>query len=111
EQKLLNIQMEQMQKESMADALQIERKNRLLMQLREKLKKLETGENTGFIDRMIKDEMRLEERVESYSREFKNIHPGFFQKLKELSEDKLSTLELKHCAYVHLKLSTKEIAA
>ncbi|TYR34730.1 hypothetical protein FXV77_14770 [Sphingobacterium phlebotomi] len=111
EQKLLGMQMEQLQKESMADALQIERKNRLLLQLKEKMKKLETEDNIGYIDRMIKEEMRLEERVEQSAREFKNIHPEFFQKLKEQSGDRLSALELKHCAYMHLKLSTKEMAA
>lgn len=110
EQKLLTIQMDQMQKESMAGALQIERKNRLLLQLREKLKKLETAENTGFVDRMIREEMRLEERVEQSVKEFENIHPEFFQQLKTQSEDRLTSLELKHCAYIHLKLSTKEIA-
>ena len=111
EQKLLNMQIEQMQRESMAGALQIERKNRLLLQLREKLKKLETQENTGFIDRMIREELRLEERVEQSVKEFENIHPDFFKKLKAQSADRLTALELKHCAYIHLKLSTKEIAA
>lgn len=111
EQKLLGMQMEQLQKESMADALQIERKNRLLMQLREKMKKLETDDNAGYVDRMIREEMRLDERVAQSAREFKNIHPEFFQKLKEQSDDKLTSLELKHCAYMHLKLSTKEMAA
>jgi len=111
EQKLLSVQMDQMQKEAMADALQIERKNRLLLQLKEKLKNLETSDNAGFIDRMIKEEMRLEEIVEQSAKQFKNIHPDFFQKLKDQSEDRLSSLELKHCAYIHLGLSTKEIAA
>lgn len=111
EQKLLNVQMDQMQKEAMADSLQIERKNRLLLQLREKLKDLETSDNIGYIDRMLKEEMRLEEVVEKSAKEFKNIHPDFFQKLKDQSEDRLSSLELKHCAYIHLHLSTKEISA
>ena len=111
EQKLLNIQMDQMQKESLADSLQIERKNRLLLRLKDKLKDLETQENVGFIDRMIRQEMVLDEKVSQSVKEFKNIHPEFFQKLKELSQDRLSTLELKHCAHIHLKLSTKEIAA
>src|SRR5690606_40083980 len=87
------------------------RKNRLLLQLKDKFKQLETSENVGFIDRMIKEEMRLEERVEDSARAFKDIHPDFFVKLNTLSENKLSTLELKHCAYIHLQLSTKEIAA
>lgn len=111
EQRLLHIQMEQMKKESMAGALQIERKNRLLLELREKLKRLETDENTGFVDRMIREELRLEERVERSVKEFENIHPAFFHTLKKQSDDRLTALELKHCAYIHLKLSTKEIAA
>lgn len=111
EQKLLNVQMDQMEKEAMADALQIERKNRLLLQLKEKLKNLETSDNAGYIDRMLKEEMRLEEIVEQSAKEFKNIRADFFQKLKDQSEDRLSSLELKHCAYIHLRLSTKEIAA
>ncbi|NQD69422.1 hypothetical protein HP439_01620 [Sphingobacterium shayense] len=111
EQELLYIKQDQLQKEAMADALQIDRKNRLLLQLKEKFKQFETTENGRFIDRIIKEEMRLEEKVEQSARAFKDIHPDFFEKLKIQSGDKLSALELKHCAYMHLQLSTKEIAA
>lgn len=111
EQQLLLVQKEQMQKEAMADALQIERKNRLLLQMKDKLKKLETENNKGLVERVIKEEMRLEETVERSAREFESINPLFFSRLRELSEDKLTPLELKHCAYLYLKLNTKEIAA
>lgn len=111
EQALLYIQQEQLHKEAMADALQIERKNRLLMQLKERFKEVETSGNVGFIDHIIKEEMRLEEKVEASARAFKDIHPDFFEKLKKQSSDKLTSLELKHCAYIHLQLSTKEIAS
>ncbi|HWV73932.1 MAG TPA: hypothetical protein VN040_19565 [Pseudosphingobacterium sp.] len=111
EQQLLLVQKEQMQKEAMADALQIERKNRLLLQMKDKLKKLETEHNKGYVERIIKEEMRLEETVERSAREFESINPVFFRKLKEISGDKLTSLELKHCAYLYLKLNTKEIAA
>ncbi|MBZ4192677.1 hypothetical protein [Niabella beijingensis] len=110
EQELLLVQKEQMQKEAMADALQIERKNRLLLQMREKLTKLETESNKGYVDKVIKEEMRLEEIVERSAKEFEQINPVFFRILKERSDNKLTTLELKHCAYIHLKLNTKEIA-
>lgn len=111
EQQLLLVQREQMQKEAMADALQIERKNRLLLQMKDKLKKLETEHNKGYVERIIKEEMRLEETVERSAREFESINPVFFRKLKEISGDRLTSLELKHCAYLYLKLNTKEIAA
>jgi len=108
EQQLLQMQKEQMQKEAMADALQIERKNRLLVQLKDKLKAVE---NTGDVDKMIKEEMRLEETVEQSARAFKNINPDFFQRLGERSGNRLSALEMKHCAYIHMGLDTKIIAA
>lgn len=111
EQQLLLVQKEQMQKEAMADALQIERKNRLLLQMKDKLKKLETEHNTGYVERVIREEMRLEETVERSAKEFESINPVFFRMLKEMSDDRLTLLELKHCAYLHLKLNTKEIAA
>uniref|UniRef100_F4CFN2 HTH luxR-type domain-containing protein n=1 Tax=Sphingobacterium sp. (strain 21) TaxID=743722 RepID=F4CFN2_SPHS2 len=111
EQQLLLLQKDQMQKEAMADALQIERKNRLLLQMKDKLQKLETEQNRGYVEKIIKDEMRLEETVERSAKEFESINPAFFSKLKEISNDKLTPLELKHCAYLRLQLNTKEIAA
>lgn len=111
EQDLLQLQKEQLQKEAMADALQIERKNRLLQQLKLQFRQLEAETSTGYIDRVIKEEMRLEERVENSAKAFEHINSEFFSKLKEQSGGKLTSLEMKHCAYIHLQLSTKEIAA
>ena len=111
EQELLQLQKEQMQKEAMADALQIERKNRLLQQLKNRFRQRETNNNAGYIDNIIKEEMRLEERVENSAKAFEHINPEFFNRLKEHSGGKLTPLEMKHCAYIHLQLDTKEIAA
>lgn len=110
EQALLSLQKDQLEKEAMADALQIERKNTLLLELKDKLKKLETDDNRGTVDRLLREEMQIEEALEQSAKEFKHIRPAFFQKLKELSENKLTPLELKHCAYLLLKLSTKDMA-
>lgn len=110
-QQLLTLQKEQLEKEAMADALQIERKNNLLLELKEKLKKLETDGNRGTVDRLIREEMQIEEALQQSVKEFKHIHPDFFQKLKEKSGNRLTSLELKHCAYLLLGLSTKEMAS
>src|SRR5690606_10504612 len=88
-----------------------ERKNRLLQQLKLQFRQLEAETSTGYIDRVIKEEMRLEERVENSAKAFEHINSEFFSKLKEQSGGKLTSLEMKHCAYIHLQLSTKEIAA
>lgn len=110
-QELLTLQKEQLEKEAMADALQIERKNNLLLELKDKLKKLETEGNRGTVDRLIREEMQIEEALQQSVKEFKHINPDFFQKLKEKSANRLSALELKHCAYLLLGLSTKQMAA
>ena len=111
EQDLLQLQKEQLQKEAMADALQIERKNRLLHQLKTQVIQGEAGAKAGYIDKAIKAEMRLEEQVEKSVKAFEAINPEFFNKLKEQSDGKLTPLEMKHCAYIHLQLNTKQIAA
>lgn len=110
-QELLTLQKEQLEKEAMADALQIERKNNLLLELKDKLKKLETEGNRGTVDRLIREEMQIEEALQQSVKEFKHINPDFFQKLKEKSGNRLTSLELKHCAYLLLGLSTKEMAS
>ena len=91
--------------------MQIERKNRLLQQLKDRCRQLETHHHAGHIDNIIKEEMRLEERVEHSAKAFEHINPEFFSTLKEQSAGKLTPLEMKHCAYIHLQLDTKEIAA
>ncbi|MDO4228397.1 MAG: hypothetical protein Q4C98_01155 [Capnocytophaga sp.] len=107
EQELLQLKNEQMQKEVLANALQIDRKNKLLEEIKDKIKK----EGNSFnIERVIRTDKFLDEAIEQTVKEFEDIHPDFFNKLNELSAHKLTSLDLKYCAYMFLKLSTKEIA-
>lgn len=107
EQELLQLKNEQMQKEVLASTLQIDRKNKLLEEIKEKIKE----EGTYFnIERVLKTEKHLDSSIEQTVKEFQDIHPEFFNKLNELSSDRLTPLDLKYCAYLYLKLSTKEIA-
>ncbi len=107
EQELLQLKNEQMQKEVLASTLQIDRKNKLLEEIKEKIKE----EGTLFnIERVLKTEKHLDSSIEQTVKEFQDIHPEFFNKLNELSSDRLTPLDLKYCAYLYLKLSTKEIA-
>jgi len=107
QQKLLRLKNDQMHKEALANALQIERKNQLLDEIRESIKAKETDVN---IDTILKQEKRMEEALDQSVKEFQEIHPEFFSKLNALSDNKLTPLDLRYCAYIHLKLSTKELA-
>ena len=107
QQELLRLKNDQMHKEALANALQIERKNQLLDEIRESIKAKETDVN---IDTILKQEKRMEEALDQSVKEFQEIHPEFFSKLNALSDNKLTPLDLRYCAYIHLKLSTKELA-
>ncbi len=107
---MLQSQNEQMQKAALFDALQIERKNKLLDHLKVVLVEADGPENAGLFERMIKDELRFDEVTGQPIREFQTINPDFFLKLRLLSENKITALELKHCAYIYLQHSTLDIA-
>lgn len=110
EQQLLKSQQEQLQKEIMTGALQIEHKNELLQTLKEKLSTQQdiTARQLG---KILHEESRLDEDFEKVKSEFKDIHPGFFNRLQEKAGQKLTGLDLKYCAYIYLKLSSKQIAS
>ncbi len=111
EQELLLVQKEQMQREALADALHIERKNQLLSDIKKRFDEQNGLEDQGTFDKILRDELRNEGILDKSAKEFMDIHPGFFLKLKELSAGKMTALDLKYCAYIHLKLSTKEISS
>lgn len=107
EQELLQLKNEQMQKEVLANALQIDRKNKLLEEIKDKIR--QEG-NLFNIERVIRNDKFLDETIDQTVKEFENIHPDFFHKINQMSDNKLTPLDLKYCAYMFLKLSTKEIA-
>ena len=57
----------------------------------------------------LQDDQRLEDDWGRFSTHFDKVHHDFFRRLKE-NHPKLSSKDLKLCAYLRLNLSTKEIA-
>ena len=111
EQDLILVQKQQMQKELLAGALQVDHKNDLLKNMKQKL----VSENLDSkvlqkMNRIINEESRLDNQFNEIKNEFKDINPEFFQKLQEKSKTKLSNLDLKYCAYIKLNLPTKQMA-
>ncbi|MGI9527827.1 MAG: hypothetical protein ACR2MS_12035 [Weeksellaceae bacterium] len=107
ERKVLKLENEKMQKEVMVNTLQIKRKNQLLEEIKDQITKLD---NPIEIEKTLKQEKRIEKSLNDTVNEFEDINPLFFNKLKEYSDNKLTSLDLKYAAYFHLGLSTKEIA-
>ncbi|MCK0205098.1 hypothetical protein [Ornithobacterium rhinotracheale] len=102
EQELLQLKNQRIEKENLAKSLQIQRKNELLGKIR--------AEKDLNLQKILREEKRIDESLETSLNEFKSIHPQFFEKLNELSEGRLTPLDQRYCGYLYLNLSTKEIA-
>ncbi|KGE12522.1 helix-turn-helix transcriptional regulator [Sphingobacterium deserti] len=112
EQELLQERQERLQKELLAGNLQVEQKNELLQTMRNKLaSEPETGMLKNQIERILKDDLRSDEGFEQVKANLTNIHPEFFNRLQHLANNKLSRLDLKHCSFILMGLSNKEIAS
>jgi hypothetical protein len=106
EQQLLEVQQQQLKKEVMANVLQLEHKNQTLINLKHKLAE---GEKVN-IQRIIKEEMVLDNDFEQAKLQVQQVHQDFFHLLNEKAQKKLTQLDLKFCAYQYLKMDTGQIA-
>jgi len=106
EQQLLESQQQQLQKEMMANQLQLAHKKEMLFQIKEKL-----GSNHGLnINKIWNEELLLDHDFEQTKFQIQEVHPDFFALLIQHAKQKLTTLDLKLCAYLHLNMDTKKIA-
>jgi DNA-binding CsgD family transcriptional regulator len=111
EQQLLQERQERLQKNLLAGTLQMEEKNELLQTLQQKIAE-NAGGNPLFrqINRLLDQNRRLDKDFEETKTELENIHPDFFIRLQQKAGDSLTRLDLKHCSYILMGLSNKEIA-
>jgi DNA-binding CsgD family transcriptional regulator len=106
EQQLLESQQQQLQKEVMANQLQLEHKKEMLFQIKEKL-----SDNLQLnINKIWNEELLLDNDFEEAKFQIQQVHPEFFSLLNQRAQQKLTALDLKLCAYLHLKMDTKKIA-
>ncbi|MFV0605462.1 MAG: helix-turn-helix transcriptional regulator [Niabella sp.] len=106
EQELLELQQQQLRKEVMANNLMLEQKNETLKLIQSKIKNGEAKE----ISKLLKEDGLLSGDFDELRTHIQQLHPNFFHKLSELAIQKLTPLDLKYCAYLNLKLSTRQIA-
>ncbi|MHC8948821.1 helix-turn-helix transcriptional regulator [Sphingobacterium hungaricum] len=111
EQDLLQERQERLQKELLAGNLQVEQKNELLQTMRDKLAtQPESGMLKNQMERILKEDQRMDEDIDHAKASLTNIHPDFFNRLQEMANNKLTRLDLKHCSYILMGLSNKDIA-
>jgi hypothetical protein len=104
------------QRELASNTMFMYQKNSLLSYLKGQMKELnkmlpesatQTSKN---IDASLQNHQFLEADWDKFKLHFENVHPSFFEDLKKKYPD-LTKNETRLCAYLHLNMSTKEIAA
>ncbi|MBZ4192183.1 helix-turn-helix transcriptional regulator [Niabella beijingensis] len=111
EQELLQERQDRLQKELLAGTLQVEEKNELLQNLKDKLAEQAADPSLKKqVERMIKENNRLDADFEQAKTHFAEIHPDFFARLQEKAGNTLTRLDQKYCSYILMGLSNKEIA-
>lgn len=111
ERKLIEVQKSQLQKELLAGALHVEHKNELFFQLKEKLSKenLDT-QAMQKINHLLKEEKIIDKNFDKLRIELQNIHPEFYDRIQSKTQHKLTSLDLKYCAAIYMKLNNSEMA-
>jgi DNA-binding CsgD family transcriptional regulator len=106
EQLLLETQQQQLEKEVMANVLQLEHKNKMLLDIKDRLSE---GDPVN-MQKILKEEMVLDSDFEQAQLQIRQVHPGFFNLLSDKAQKRLTPLDLKLCAYLYLKMDTRQIA-
>ncbi|WP_139258817.1 helix-turn-helix transcriptional regulator [Chryseobacterium oranimense] len=106
EQELLTLQQQKLQNEVMANQLHLQHKNDVLLQLKEKL----SNQESVNIQQIIREETLTDNDFEKAKFHIQEMHPEFFNNLNKQAKQKLTTLDLKYCAYLYLGMDTKMIA-
>ncbi|NLU96091.1 helix-turn-helix transcriptional regulator [Chitinophaga sp. Ak27] len=106
EQRLMETQQQQLQKEVMANVLHLEHKNRMLLNIKDKLSE---GDPVN-MQKILKEELVIDNDFENAKLQIQRVHPDFFNLINEKAQRNLSPLDLKLCAYLYLKMDTRQIA-
>ena len=113
---MLNERVANHQRELASSALVMLQKKELLAQLKSQISNLKIAEpystpkNLKEILGLIETNNRIDDDWERFKIHFEQVHPDFFSDLLA-SHPALTKYELRLCAYFHINMSTKEIAA
>lgn len=112
---LMQGSIERKDRELAALAIQAHEKGHLFSQLLSEINKLRPLASEvllrkiGELQREINTKLNLSKTWESFTMHFEEVHPGFYDRLKEIHGE-LTPSELRLCAYLKINLDNKEIA-
>jgi DNA-binding CsgD family transcriptional regulator len=101
---------ENLKKERVITDMQISRKNHLLEVISQQIDDNTKGFQEEFV-KLFKDNKKHDKNFENFKNLTKFVNPDFYGQLdKKASPNKLTILDLKYCAFIHLGLSNTDIA-
>jgi DNA-binding CsgD family transcriptional regulator len=103
---LAKITQEQLHKKALATSIQLEQKNTVLNELKEKVK----DEKIVTLDRILKEDKILDKDFKNLNSTIADVHPNLYNKLKEISKNKLTNRDLKFASYIYLNMDNTKIA-
>ncbi|EAY29514.1 tetratricopeptide repeat protein [Microscilla marina] len=108
----LKKELEIKQQQLASKALHIIQKNEILEKVKESIQSLKKDNkvNVTQLARLVDSGIQIDKDWNNFFALFLEVHQGFFDKLKGIS-DELSDTELRLCALVKLKFTSKEIAS
>ena len=113
EREKLQVQLDFNRRELASSTLYLFQKNQMLSELKKEIEGLKKGsisvENIDKIKAVIQQNLYLDADWEKFKLHFEQVHPDFFKDLNEKYPG-LTAYEVRLYAYLHMKLSTKEIA-
>lgn len=111
-----HLELRAMEKELADSTMHLLQKTELLSGLRKELERVSrrvkdpvAKKELRLIENKLKDDKKLEEDWENFSKHFNRVHNDFLKRLKK-AYPHLTPNDLKLCAYLRLNLRTKEIA-
>ena len=99
-------------KELTTTALLVNQHQEVLNQLKKQLETFKDSANQPTLkqaQQLIRNNLSITEDWGQFKNHFDQVHPDFFQKLSEQFPN-LSQNDIRHCAYIRMRMSTKEIA-
>lgn len=101
-------------KELTTSTLLANKHNEVLTQINKRLEELNGSKNKNStvinqMRKLVRNNISLQNDWEHFKTHFDHVHPDFFENLTA-NHPQLSQNDIRHCAYMRMRMSTKEIA-
>ncbi len=101
--------LEHKRRELATNSIQIAQKTEILNELKDLIQTLPASTVKHEAMRVIERNIQLDGHWDRFKMHFDEVHPDFFNRLQSNFPD-ITQNELKHCAYIKMRLASKEIA-